>query len=66
MFSDGCGYSGHGTLELAVSQEEIHRVTWFSTCYYTNLCMGIVKNGCGHTYIHTYIHTYMHTYMYTC
>ena len=29
VVKNGCGHSVHGTLKLAISQEEINRVNWF-------------------------------------
>ena len=32
VVKNGCGYSGHRTLKLAVSQEGLNGVDWFFAC----------------------------------
>ena len=54
MVKNRCVHSGHRTLKLVVSQEEISRMHWFSVCwykfrkvksYFNNFWVVMVKNG---------------------
>ena len=54
---NGCGYLGHGTLDLAVSKKWVDGINWFFACCYrfgkaksnfNNFWLGGVRNGCGH------------------
>ena len=56
MVKDGCGHSGHRTLKLAVSQEWMDGINWFSACWYklrkakfnfSHFWLGVVRNGHG-------------------
>ena len=53
---NGCGWSVHGTLKLAVSQKWIDGMDWFLACwykfkkvegYFNDFWLGQVKNGFG-------------------
>ena len=57
VVKNGCGHSVHGTLKLAISQEEINRVNWFvglliriqvkAESYFNKFWMVVFKRGCG-------------------